>query len=211
MYDAALYDVLKSPLFPHLEGGISDSNETLSELQARDPLAMQIWKFFSKTKQSLPRQERMENFTWRMMHTNLHRWRKQQDHDERIPVHGVSGQPPISTSSSTTADSITSSVRHNNSEYHSGWDTNTDTPARHTPSAPGDWQSYVAYDSEDDLAREEGEGYGVGGGGNYEDEYSGDGEDYLDEVGDDQRYIADGADAEEYGDYNEVRAGFYER
>lgn len=115
-YNAARYDVLKAPLFPHLEGGMSDPNETFSELQARDPLAMSVWKFFSKTKQSLPRQERMENFTWRMQHVNLQKWRNQQgQHDELIPVHGESRRPPFSTSSTATKAMVdsTSSTRHN--------------------------------------------------------------------------------------------------
>lgn len=115
---AARHGLLQTPLFPHLENGMSDSKETMEELQAEDPLAMQIWKFFSKTKQSLPRQERMENLTWRMMHVNLRKWQKQRDqHDERIPVHGESCPPPISTSSTATtlmADSSSSSAR-----YHS--------------------------------------------------------------------------------------------
>ncbi|KAI0437336.1 hypothetical protein F4803DRAFT_160203 [Xylaria telfairii] len=117
-YNAARYDVLRAPLFPHLEGGMSDPNETFSELQARDPLAMSmsVWKFFSKTKQCLPRQERMENFTWRMQHVNLQKWRKQQgQHDELIPVHGESRRPPFSTSSTATKAMVdsTPSTRHN--------------------------------------------------------------------------------------------------
>ncbi len=114
--NAVRHDLLKTSLFPHLENGMADSNQTTGELQAQDPLAMQVWKFFSKTKQSLPRQERMENLTWRMMYANLRKWRKQQaQHDERIPVHGESCRPPISTSSTATtvmADS-SSSARHN--------------------------------------------------------------------------------------------------
>ncbi|KAI1733865.1 hypothetical protein F4680DRAFT_378464 [Xylaria scruposa] len=117
--NAALYDVLRAPLFPHLEGGMYDSNETLSELQARDPLAMTVWKFFSRTKQSLPRQERMENFTWRMQHVNLQKLRKQQGHhDELIPVHGESYHTPFSTSSTTATKAMvdsSSSTRHNSS------------------------------------------------------------------------------------------------
>ncbi|KAI1427341.1 hypothetical protein F5Y12DRAFT_185247 [Xylaria sp. FL1777] len=109
------HDLLKTSLFPHLENDMSDSNQTTDELQAQDPLAMQVWKFFSKTKQSLPRQERMENLTWRMMYVKLRGRKQQAQHDERIPVHGESCRPPISTSSTATtvvADS-SSSARHN--------------------------------------------------------------------------------------------------
>ncbi|KAI0452069.1 hypothetical protein F5B21DRAFT_356832 [Xylaria acuta] len=124
-YNAARYDVLRAPLFPHLEGGMSGSNEALSELQARDPLAMTVWKFFSKTKQSLPRQERMENFTWRMQHVNLQKLRNQQGrHDELIPVHGESCHPPFSTASTATKAMVDStlSTRHtsNNNNSASG-------------------------------------------------------------------------------------------
>ncbi|CAK7564074.1 MAG: Sodium- and chloride-dependent GABA transporter 1 [Sporothrix epigloea] len=41
------------------------------EMQKQDPLATEIWRFFSRTKQMLPNQERMENLTWRMMHVKL--------------------------------------------------------------------------------------------------------------------------------------------
>lgn len=109
-HGAARHDFLKTSLFPHLEDGMSDSSATIGELQTQDPLAMQIWRFFSKTKQSLPRQERMENFTWRMMHVNLRKWRRLRDqHDERIPVHGESGQPPISISSTAMALTVDTS------------------------------------------------------------------------------------------------------
>ncbi|KAI1276403.1 hypothetical protein F5Y07DRAFT_135438 [Xylaria sp. FL0933] len=111
---AARHDLLKASLFPHLENDMSGSSQTLGELQAQDPLAMQVWKFFSKTKQSLPRQERMENLTWRMMYVKLRKPDQQAQHDERIPVHGESRRPPISASSTATtvvADS-SSSGRH---------------------------------------------------------------------------------------------------
>lgn len=117
--DAALYDLLTASLFPGLDDGASDGQEaeTVTELQAKDPLGMQMWKFFSKTKQTLPRQERIENITWRMMHQSLRRWRAQQDeHDEHTPVHGESCQPPISTSLTATmvVTDSSSSARHSN-------------------------------------------------------------------------------------------------
>ncbi|KAI1120794.1 hypothetical protein F5Y10DRAFT_116755 [Nemania abortiva] len=117
--NAARYGFLQTSLFPHLEDGMSDTNATIGDMQAQDPLAMQIWRFFVQTKRSLPRKERMENFTWRMMHANLKKWREQRgQHDERIPVHGESCQPPISTSSTATALTVDTSsstiTRHNN-------------------------------------------------------------------------------------------------
>ncbi|KAL5606333.1 hypothetical protein BROUX41_002750 [Berkeleyomyces rouxiae] len=38
-----------------------------------DELAMCVWKFFSLTKQTLPQQQRIENMSWRLMHTGLRR------------------------------------------------------------------------------------------------------------------------------------------
>lgn len=43
-----------------------------------DPLAIQVWKFYARTKQLLPDQQRMENLTWRMMHGALMRRRHEQ-------------------------------------------------------------------------------------------------------------------------------------
>lgn len=75
---------LRSAVFPPFQDGIfnDNSDQTPDELQKQDPLAAQVWRFFSKTKQMLPNQERMENLTWRMMHMNL-RKRRQQEQQAR--------------------------------------------------------------------------------------------------------------------------------
>ncbi|KAI0975685.1 hypothetical protein F4678DRAFT_457038 [Xylaria arbuscula] len=114
-FDSARRDLLNASLFPHLENDMAGASQTAGELRAQDPLAMQVWKFFSKTKQSLPRQERMENLTWRMMHAQLRARNQKAQHDERIPVHGESGRPPFSTSSAATTvvTDSSSSARHN--------------------------------------------------------------------------------------------------
>jgi len=68
-------DDLRWAVFPLFQDGISFSNDSSDqspeELQKQDPLAAQIWRFYSKTKQMLPHQDRMQNLTWRMMHLNL--------------------------------------------------------------------------------------------------------------------------------------------
>ncbi|KAK6348741.1 hypothetical protein TWF730_009514 [Orbilia blumenaviensis] len=46
-------------------------------MQKQDPLATQIWKLYSRTRSSLPNQERMENLTWRMMSMTLKRDQQQ--------------------------------------------------------------------------------------------------------------------------------------
>lgn len=73
-------DELRSAVFPPFQDGIFNDNSDKSpdELQKQDPLAAQVWRFFSKTKQMLPNQERMENLTWRMMHMNLRKRRQQE-------------------------------------------------------------------------------------------------------------------------------------
>lgn len=67
----AHHDLLNSSIFPALQDGMAGHPETLEQMQQSDPLATQVWRFFSRTKQSLPSQERMENLTWRMMHMRL--------------------------------------------------------------------------------------------------------------------------------------------
>jgi GATA-binding protein len=68
-------DALRSVVFPPFQDRLSFSNDgsdqSPEELQRQDPLAAQIWRFYSKTKQMLPNQDRMQNLTWRMMHMNL--------------------------------------------------------------------------------------------------------------------------------------------
>jgi GATA-binding protein, other eukaryote len=58
-------------VFDNLRSGAASSTQSVDEMQRQDPLAAQVWRFFSKTKQALPNQQRMENLTWRMMHSSL--------------------------------------------------------------------------------------------------------------------------------------------
>ncbi len=75
LYRTAQDRLLRDEVFADLRKGSSrESDATPSspeEMQKQDPLATEIWRFFSKTKQLLPNQERMENLTWRMMHVKL--------------------------------------------------------------------------------------------------------------------------------------------
>lgn len=68
---AAKGTLSKSPALPGFSDGIAGMSSSPEEQAKEDPLAMQVWRLFAKTKQSLPNQERMENLTWRMMHANL--------------------------------------------------------------------------------------------------------------------------------------------
>lgn len=80
LYPNAQDDFLKTSEFPPFQKATMDSSQSPEEMQKEDPLATQVWKFFSKTKHMLPNQQRMENLTWRMMALNL---RKKQQEEER--------------------------------------------------------------------------------------------------------------------------------
>lgn len=43
------------------------------EMRKNDPLGIEMWKLFSRTKAQLPNQERMDNLSWRLMSMNLKR------------------------------------------------------------------------------------------------------------------------------------------
>ncbi|PSR88547.1 hypothetical protein BD289DRAFT_452701 [Coniella lustricola] len=57
--------------FAGFQDGLAGMSTSAEDAANHDPLATQVWRFFAKTKQSLPNHERMENLTWRMMHTTL--------------------------------------------------------------------------------------------------------------------------------------------
>ncbi|KAG6059554.1 hypothetical protein E4U32_003936 [Claviceps aff. humidiphila group G2b] len=73
-------NLLGNALFPCLENAAAaEPAKSIDQLRHDDPLATQVWKFFSKAKQQLPNQERLENLTWRMMALNM---RKPTQHAE---------------------------------------------------------------------------------------------------------------------------------
>jgi GATA-binding protein len=78
-YTTAQDELLRSSVFPPFQDSAGSLSQSPEELQRLDPLATQVWRFFTKTKQLLPAQERMENLTWRMMHMNLRRRRQQEE------------------------------------------------------------------------------------------------------------------------------------
>ncbi|EGX95327.1 Nitrogen regulatory protein areA [Cordyceps militaris CM01] len=73
--------LLGDALFPTLGDADGAAGPNLDQMQNDDPLAAQVWKFFTKTKQSLPNQQRMENLTWRMMALSMRK--KQQEQHSR--------------------------------------------------------------------------------------------------------------------------------
>ncbi|KAL7787964.1 hypothetical protein V8C37DRAFT_253933 [Trichoderma ceciliae] len=87
-------NVLGSALFPSLETAAAGSSGNLEQMQSEDPLAAQIWKFFSKTKQQLPNQQRMENLTWRMMALNMRKQQQQKKMQQKMDNRSLS-QPTL--------------------------------------------------------------------------------------------------------------------
>lgn len=75
-------DLLGESFFPTWkDGSAGEELDNTVEMQKKDPLATQIWKLYSKTKKTLPNQERLENLTWRMMAMNLRK--RQQEENAR--------------------------------------------------------------------------------------------------------------------------------
>ncbi|KAK4154837.1 hypothetical protein C8A00DRAFT_14067 [Chaetomidium leptoderma] len=92
------HDLLRTAAFPQFEQSAArqSQSQTLSEMQRQDPLATQIWRFYARTKQLLPAQERMENLTWRMMHLKAQRARAANaPNSSRVPSASATGPSGI--------------------------------------------------------------------------------------------------------------------
>lgn len=76
--------MLGQSVFPDWkDDGAPDALDNPEEMQKKDPLAMQIWRLYHKTKTELPNQERMENLSWRLMAMNLKRKDREQREEHR--------------------------------------------------------------------------------------------------------------------------------
>ncbi|MCJ1308728.1 hypothetical protein MMC25_002382 [Agyrium rufum] len=92
----------------------NDASTTLfdspDDMQRKDPLGVEVWKLFTKTKNMMPAQERMENLTWRMMAVNLKR--QGQDHARlsqplSSPPSGIARlRSSVDTNGPTTTDAM---------------------------------------------------------------------------------------------------------
>lgn len=80
---AAQTRLSKAQAFRGFSDGIAGMSASPEELAKEDPLATQVWRFYAKTKQNLPNQERMENLTWRMMAVNLRKQSQAGDESNR--------------------------------------------------------------------------------------------------------------------------------
>ncbi|KAK2047884.1 GATA zinc finger protein [Colletotrichum somersetense] len=96
LYPNAHDGFLKNSDFAPFQKATMDSYQSPDEMQKEDPLATQVWKFFSKTKHMLPNQQRMENLTWRMMAFNL-RKKRQEEENERLARSAPAAAPSATT------------------------------------------------------------------------------------------------------------------
>lgn len=69
--------VLDHSVFPRLRHDSTSDTMDPVQMQKEDPLGIQIWKLYARTKSQLPNRERMDNLSWRMMSISL----KQQQQD----------------------------------------------------------------------------------------------------------------------------------
>ena len=77
--------ILRDAIFPKWKNDASSGDfDDPDEMQKRDPLNVEVWKLFSRTKSQLPAQERVENLTWRMMGITL----KKQQQEQQALQHG---------------------------------------------------------------------------------------------------------------------------
>ncbi|KAK2001209.1 GATA zinc finger protein [Colletotrichum falcatum] len=97
LYPNAHDGFLKNSDFPPFQKTAMDSYQSPDDMQKEDPLATQVWKFFSKTKHMLPNQQRMENLTWRMMAVNLRKKRQEEEDKERLARSAPAAAPPATT------------------------------------------------------------------------------------------------------------------
>ena len=76
---SARQQILREAVFPKWKNDASSGDfDNPDEMQKRDPLGVEMWKLFSRTKSQLPAQERVENLTWRMMGITLKKQQEQQ-------------------------------------------------------------------------------------------------------------------------------------
>ena len=71
---ASMFSDLLSEAGASSGGGVDVGEEpSPEELQKEDPLAIQMWRLYARTKANLPHAQRMENLTWRMVGMALRR------------------------------------------------------------------------------------------------------------------------------------------
>ncbi|KAG1446588.1 hypothetical protein G6F46_010545 [Rhizopus delemar] len=79
--------VLSDSLFPATnDEEINTKDENIeNDGKKEDPLATQVWRMYTKAKDSLPNGSRMENLTWRMMAMTLTKKKKEEEEQPTTP------------------------------------------------------------------------------------------------------------------------------
>ncbi|GAN05841.1 conserved hypothetical protein [Mucor ambiguus] len=116
--------VLACNLFPEEDQDMGDDQVGQEENKKKDPLSSQVWRMYTKAKDTLPNGSRLENLTWRMMAMTL----KKQDAAQSPSTSSVSlehldaaasapelneNKPMISKSPPMKTDSINIPVNYN--------------------------------------------------------------------------------------------------
>ena len=103
--------ILSNPLFPSPTS--PDSSENAKEPQTqKDPLASQVWRMYTKAKDTLPNGSRLENLTWRMMAMTLKSKKKDENDDENDAMAIDHTSEPASSTLQAGIDIRTSSIAH---------------------------------------------------------------------------------------------------
>ncbi|GAB5591887.1 Sodium- and chloride-dependent GABA transporter 1 [Umbelopsis nana] len=105
----------------------SDSEDSDSPGKKKDPLATQVWRMYTKAKDTLPNGSRLENLTWRMMAMTLN---KKKAEAERLARESSASRSPVSATADVPESPTASEMEE-------------DTPAEilersNTPPAPDD-------------------------------------------------------------------------
>ncbi|KAG0247532.1 hypothetical protein BG011_001342, partial [Mortierella polycephala] len=84
------------------------SEEDEAAKQAKeDPLAAQVWRLYTKAKDSLPNGKRLENLTWRMMAMTLHKKNKEKEDKERED-HAMDMERSVPAGQPSSMDTVSS-------------------------------------------------------------------------------------------------------
>ncbi|KAI8576649.1 hypothetical protein K450DRAFT_274555 [Umbelopsis ramanniana AG] len=95
----------------HEEVEASDSDDSDTPGKKKDPLATQVWRMYTKAKDTLPNGSRLENLTWRMMAMTLN---KKKAEAERLAREGSASRSPASATVDAPESPIPSEMEQDN-------------------------------------------------------------------------------------------------
>ncbi|KAI8883578.1 hypothetical protein K501DRAFT_249402 [Backusella circina FSU 941] len=91
--------LLSDSLFTATAKAEESNNNKKNEDDNKDPLSSQVWRMYTRAKDTLPNGSRMENLTWRMMAMSLHKKKLNEDKHDTMDV----DTQPLSSISETTS------------------------------------------------------------------------------------------------------------